>query len=51
MADGTTIHQWKFNGNNSQKWIFEHQGDGFYTVKSANSTGAYYQCRSSSSLN
>ena len=42
MADGTTIHQWKFNGNNSQKWIFEHQGDGFYTVKSANSTTDYY---------
>ena len=42
MANGTTIHQWQFNGNNSQKWIFNHQGDGFYTIKSANSSTAYY---------
>ena len=41
-SDGTTIHQWQFHGGNSQKWIFEHQGDGFYTIKSANATAAYY---------
>ncbi len=42
MANGTEIHQWTFNGNNSQKWIFEYHGSGYYSLKSANSTTAYY---------
>ena len=42
LSDGTTIHQWQFHGGNSQKWIFKHQGDGFYTIKSANATAGYY---------
>lgn len=42
MASGTTIHQWAFNGNNSQWWIFTHLGDGYYSIKSANSSTAYY---------
>ncbi len=42
MANGTEIHQWTFNGNNSQKWIFDYLGSGYYTLKSANSTTAYY---------
>lgn len=42
MASGTTIHQWKYNGNDSQKWIFTHLGDGYYSIKSANSSTSYY---------
>lgn len=42
MASGTTIHQWRFNLNNSQKWYFTHLGDGYYSIKSANSTTPYY---------
>jgi len=42
MANGTNIHQWDFNGGNSQRWIFTHLGDGYYSIKSANSTSNYY---------
>lgn len=42
MAAGTTIHQWNFNGNNSQRWNFTHLGNGYYSIKSANSTTPYY---------
>lgn len=42
MASGTEIHQWTFNGNNSQRWIFDYIGNGYYTIRSANSKGAYY---------
>lgn len=42
MASGTTIHQWRFNLNNSQKWDFTHLGDGYYSIKSKNSSTAYY---------
>ena len=42
MANGTEIHQWQYLAKKSQKWIFEHQGDGYYTIRSANSNGAYY---------
>lgn len=42
MAAGTTIHQWSFHGGNSQKWILTHLGDGYYTIRSNNSSSAYY---------
>ena len=42
MAAGTTIHQWEFHGGTSQKWIFDHRGDGYYAIKSANSTSVDY---------
>ena len=42
MTEGTQIHQWEFNGNSSQRWIFTHLGDGYYSIKSANSVSDYY---------
>ena len=44
MADGTQIHQWGFHGGNTQKWEIEHYGDGYYSIKSCNtsSTPFYY---------
>ncbi len=42
MADGTTIHQWQFHGGDSQKWIFDHVGDGYYTIKTAYDSRDYY---------
>ena len=42
MANGTNIHQWDFHGGDSQCWIFTHLGDGYYSIKSANSTSNYY---------
>jgi uncharacterized protein YjdB len=42
MAVGTTIHQWQYHGGNSQRWIFIHQGDGYYSIQSAYSSTPYY---------
>ncbi len=42
MSSGTQIHQWEFHGGASQKWTFTHLGDGYYSIKSANSSTAYY---------
>ena len=42
MASGTTIHQWEYHGGSSQKWIFKHLGDGYYSIKSSNSSSTYY---------
>ena len=42
MTSGTTVCQWSFTGADTQKWIFTRQSDGYYTIKSANSTTAYY---------
>ena len=42
MTAGQTIHQWRFNGNRSQKWIFDSVGGGYYTIKSDNSSSAFY---------
>ena len=42
MQAGTTVHQWDFNANYSQRWIFTHIGDGYYTIESANDQTAYY---------
>lgn len=42
MSSGTIIHQWEFHGGSSQKWIFTHEGDGYYSIKSANASGSYY---------
>ena len=42
MADGTVIRQSAYSGGASQRWIFTHLGDGTYSIKSANSTTAYY---------
>ena len=42
MASGTTIHQWEYHGASSQRWIFKHLGDGYYSIKSSRSSSAYY---------
>lgn len=42
MVSGTRIHQWEYHGGNSQKWIFKHLGNGYYSIKSSNSSSAYY---------
>ena len=42
MANGTNIHQWDFHSDASQRWVFTHLGDGYYSIKSANSTSNYY---------
>ena len=42
MAAGTIVHQWSSHNGNSQKWVFNYVGDGYYTIKSENSTGDYY---------
>ena len=36
MSDGTTIHQWQFHGGETQKWIFTHDGYGYYTIHQKN---------------
>ena len=42
MANGTKIHQWAFSGDDSQRWIFTYLHDGYYSIKSANSSSNYY---------
>ncbi len=42
MSPGTIIHQWSFHGGTSQKWFFSHLEDGYYAIKSSNSSSAYY---------
>ena len=42
MSDGTQIHQWSFHGGNTQKWVFQQTGDGYYTIRSANASTSYY---------
>ena len=42
MALGTTIHQWQFHGGNSQEWVFDYLGDGYYSIRSNNSSSPYY---------
>lgn len=42
MSNGTTIHQWGYHGGNTQRWIIAHLGDGYYTIRSANSATEYY---------
>ncbi len=42
MVAGTDIHQWEFNGNNSQRWEITHIGSGYYSIKSKNSTSDIY---------
>ena len=42
MSAGTQAVQWDFTGDEAGRWIFTHQGDGYYTIKSANSETAYY---------
>ena len=42
MSSGTRIHQWSFHGDLSQRWIFDYIGNGYYTIKSANSFVPYY---------
>ncbi len=42
MANGTNILQWDFHSDGSQRWVFTHLGDGYYSIKSANSTSNYY---------
>ena len=41
MSSGTQIHQWQFHGGNTQKWIFQHLGNGYYSIRSANATSWY----------
>ena len=42
MAAETQIEQRDLDGSNSQRWIFTHQGDGTFTIHSANSSTKYY---------
>ena len=43
MADNTLIHQWEYHTGSTQRWIFTHIGDGYYTIKSEYSgSTAYY---------
>ena len=42
MSGGTQIEQQDFDGGNSQRWIFTHLGDGYYSIKSANSASTFY---------
>ena len=43
MADNTLIHQWECHTGSTQRWIFTHIGDGYYTIKSEYSgSTAYY---------
>lgn len=42
MAEGTQIVQWVFNGEDAQRWLFTHLGDGSYSIRSANSALNYY---------
>ncbi len=42
MTAGTTIHQWEFHGGDSQRWVFEHLGDGYYSIRSNNASSAFY---------
>ena len=42
MSSGTEIHQWEFHGGNSQRWILSYTDQGYYTISSKNSPGAFY---------
>ena len=43
MADNTLIHQWEYHTGSTQRWVFTHIGDGYYTIKSEYSgSTAYY---------
>ena len=42
IANGTTIHQWAFNGGKPQKWKFTHLGDGYYSIRQTYSNASYY---------
>lgn len=42
MSNGTQIHQWEFHGGNTQRWTFTYIGDGYYSIKSTNSSMPYY---------
>ncbi len=42
MTAGTVIHQWSIHSGNSQKWQFKILGDGYYTIRSVNSSSNFY---------
>ncbi len=42
MANGTIIHQWAYHGFWTQRWNFEYQNNGYYTISSAVSGTKYY---------
>lgn len=42
MANDTAICQWNFHGGNTQRWVMTHLGNGSYSIKSANSSSAFY---------
>ncbi len=41
MSNGTTIHQWKLHGGNTQRWQIIHVIDGYYSIRSLNGTSYY----------
>ncbi len=41
MSNGTIVHQWSFTGDATQRWVFNLQSNGYYIIKSANSSSAY----------
>ena len=42
IANGTIIHQRDLHGGDSPKWILTHQGDGTYTIRTANAFSNIY---------
>lgn len=49
-APNNNTYQWQYDGDNSQKWVFELQQDGYYTIKSVYS-GLYLSVQGNSSAN
>ncbi|MBQ7445560.1 MAG: RICIN domain-containing protein [Clostridia bacterium] len=42
ITQGTPVKQWKFNENESRKWVFSYIGNGYYSIKLAGPTEDYY---------
>ncbi|MBR5767092.1 MAG: RICIN domain-containing protein, partial [Clostridia bacterium] len=42
MANGTNVIRWDFQGEETQRWIFELLETGYYVIHSANSSGTTY---------
>ena len=42
VSAGTQILHWEYLGGNTQRWYFTHLGNGYYSIKSANSSSSYY---------
>jgi len=49
-ANGITVQQWEFSGDDSQKWKVTHRGDGTYTIRTAATTSYVYMGVSGNSV-